>query len=596
MGTIKVLPERVANKIAAGEVIERPASVVKELVENALDAGARAIAVTIHHGGKSLIRVKDDGCGMDREDALICLQRHATSKLSDVEDIENIATLGFRGEALPSIAAVARLTLTTRLPGAATATRVKVAGSVSESVGTCVADAGTTIEVTDLFFNTPARRKFLKSDAAEHSAILEVLHALCMARSDVSFSVARQGVELASFPACAGLRDRLVQLYGPEYTESLHALSVAQHGLRVNGFIGSPDHTRVNRTGQKFFVNGRPVHSPYLSSALGRAYEEFVPPKRFPVAVLFLDIDRPLVDVNVHPAKREIRLRNEDFFYDVMVKSIQRELRAHGFGALCRPAAQGALETPACVYRDGGQPLLPGLRETAAPWEMVQQADPSAFSGSRDPGQIHPERTDARRPDVAAPLGCTRVVGQVLATYIIAETKDGCLIIDQHAAHERVLYEEVLKRLISQPGTAQQLIFPLNMHLEQREAAAMESHADALHRVGFGINHLGACTFSIDAIPVFLSEADAERIIRDTLHELLEKPPPRSYELRQQTLAAALACKVRAVKAGRVLQIEDMEHLIRQLAAADNPHVCPHGRPTFVLVTRHELEKRFKRT
>lgn len=595
MGTIKVLPERVANKIAAGEVVERPASVVKELVENALDAGARAISITISHGGKSLVRVKDDGCGMDREDAQACLQRHATSKLSDVDEIETIATLGFRGEALPSIAAVARLTLATRPHGDETATLVKAAGSVIESVSSCVAEVGTSVEITDLFFNTPARRKFLKSDVAEYSAVLEAFQALCLARSDVTFTLARQASPGAAYPACPNLLQRLIQLYGPEFAEKLRPLAVEQHELRVTGYIGTPDHTRVNRTGQKFFVNGRPIHSPYLSSALGRAYEEFVPQKRFPVAVLFLDIDRPLVDVNVHPAKREIRIRNEHFFYDVLVKAIQRELRAHGFFALSRPEAPGmGIHTRA--YPAAGQLPLPALKESVAAWKTMQQPEPFALHKARDPFPVHHESPAENLPGAGAPLGCIRILGQVLDAYIIAEAEDGCLILDQHAAHERVLYEEILKRLIKEQSPSQHMIFPLHLHLELQEIPVMEAYQEDFRKIGFGLNHLGKGTFSIDAVPVFLTDGDVLQTIRDTLHELLERPEPRSYELRQQALAATLACKVRAIKAGRVLQVQEMEHLIRRLAATGNPHVCPHGRPTFFLVTRQELEKRLKRT
>jgi DNA mismatch repair protein MutL len=597
MGKIKVLPERVANKIAAGEVVERPASVVKELVENALDAGARAISITIGHGGKSLVRVKDDGCGMDREDAQACLQRHATSKLSDADEIETIATLGFRGEALPSIAAVARLCLTTRTHGDETATLVKAAGSVIESVSSCVADEGTSIEITDLFFNTPARRKFLKSDVAEYSAILDVFQTLCLARSDVTFSLARQASPAAAYPACPNLLQRLIQLYGPEFAEKLRPLAVAQHELRVTGYIGIPDHTRVNRTGQKFFVNGRPINSPYLSSALGRAYEEFVPQKRFPVAVLFLDIDRPLVDVNVHPAKREIRLRNEHFFYDVLVKAIQKELRAHGFSALSRPEAPTMPGVHTHAYPAAGQLPLPVLKESAAAWKTVPQPEPLLVAhDARDPLQAHNESPAENLLEAGAPLGCISILGQVLETYIVAEAEDGCLILDQHAAHERVLYEEILKRLIREQSPSQHVIFPLNLHLELQEIPVMEAYQEDFRKVGFGLNPLGKGTFSVDAVPVFLTDGDVLQTIRDSLHELLERPEPRSYELRQQALAATLACKVRAVKAGRSLQVQEMEHLIRRLAATDNPHVCPHGRPTFFLLTRQELEKRFKRT
>ena len=330
MGTIKTLSDLAANKIAAGEVVERPASVVKELIENALDAKANNISVSINHGGKSLIRVKDNGSGMDSEDAKACLQRHATSKIRNAEDIEGIDTLGFRGEAIPSIAAVSRFSLKTRTKEDDTATEVKIIGGKIDSINEAVSEPGTIIEVSDLFFNTPARKKFLKSDAAEYNAVANIFNTLALGCADVSFSLTRNNIEVASYPACDNLLNRIKQLHSAEFSENLRHIEVDKPDFKLSGYIGTPENTRVNRTGQKIFINKRPVQSASLSNALSRAYDEFLPHKRFPVAVLFLEIEPSFVDVNVHPAKREVRIRTEHFFADILVKTVKKELCEKG--------------------------------------------------------------------------------------------------------------------------------------------------------------------------------------------------------------------------------------------------------------------------
>jgi len=599
MGTIKVLSEIVANKIAAGEVVERPASIVKELVENSLDAGAHTISVWAGYGGKGLIRVKDDGCGMDADDARACLLRHATSKIADAEDIERIATLGFRGEALPSIASVSRLTLITRRPCDDAATIIKTAGGVVESESQCVAEPGTTLEIADLFFNTPARRKFLKSDPAEYNAIAEVFSTICLSRSAVSFSLRRNNELVAEYPACTGLLERIGQLYSPDFSEKLYPVSVDKTDFKLAGFVGTPDNTRVNRTGQKFFINGRPVQSVGLSMALTRAYADFLPRGRFPVAFLFLDIPHDFVDVNVHPAKREVRLRTESYFQDLIVQAIKKELHGRGFflEEPSLPLGQGMHRVP--VFENRAPLSFNSLREEAAAWQTPEHKTVPAGADtdiSKPPAAVRLEEAISRQRPGAHAFDSVRVIGQVLGMYILAE-KDGELaVFDQHAAHERILYEELLGSLEQHTDASQKMIFPATLHLGIQEGPVMEGAVDYFQKLGFGINPLGGDSYAIDAVPACMTDIDPAAVVRDTLHELLESHAAKSFDSRLQEIAAILACKTYAVKAGKALSLPEMEHLVKRLGAAENPHVCPHGRPTFIIVSRQELDRRFKRT
>lgn len=597
MGTIQVLSELVVNKIAAGEVVERPASVVKELLDNALDAGAACVSVAVSHGGKSSIRVTDDGSGMDEQDARACLIRHATSKISSLEDIQDITTMGFRGEALASIAAVSRLTITTRHRLADTAVIIKAEAGRIGSVSQGVQAPGTTIEVRDLFFNTPARRRFLKSDAAEYGAISEMFNMLALSRPDMAFSLKRGDVAAADYPACSGRRERIALVFGDEFAEYMYDFEMRADDFTVQGFIGAPDYTRVNRTGQKFFINGRPVSSAAINTALSRAYDEFLPARRFPTAVLFLTIAPESVDVNVHPAKREVRIRNERQFLERFTSAVRGDLRKKGF----------------CFKPEGTQPSgdLLSLRaaETHAVfdskgdsgWRASFAARPAADSGPDSRSDTKEFFSSPRfRPLLAAqerelPFDMTRIVGQLHACYIIVESTDGFFMIDQHAAHERIVYEELLDAM-QRKTAVQQLLFPAALHLDTREASVLDQSRELFANMGFGLNDLGAGSFSIDAVPGCLMDCDAGQLLTDCLHELMESGRSVRFETRAQEVAAILACKTRAVKAGRDLAEEEQLHLIRELADCDNPHICPHGRPTLVRISRAEIEKRFLRS
>jgi DNA mismatch repair protein MutL len=599
MGRIKILSQLIANKIAAGEVIERPASVIKELMENALDAEAKTVSVTVSHGGMSQMSVVDDGCGMDPDDAQACLLRHATSKISAIEDLERIDSLGFRGEALASIAAVSRLTLVTRPHAAATGTSIKASGGTIETIAEQAAAAGTSIDVADLFFNTPARKKFLKSEGAEYAAIADVFDtvALCFPRK--TFSLYKNGHAVASYPACEMLRERIGQIHSPEFADHLHQVCGEHPDVKIQGYIGTPDNTRVNRSGQKFFINRRPIRSIGLSLALERAYEEFKERNRYPVAILFFEIDPAFVDVNIHPAKREVRILNERFIQDVLIRAVKKTLAENGI--VSRPFPS---DPESALYRDTAYPepsrqlSFAQIRDAAARWKTPAQAEARegerSFTFGNEPG---PGRADKKliEEDEYIPFGISRILGQVQNTYIIAEAADGLMLIDQHAAHERIIYEDILAGFREHPSATQRLLFPLTLHLDLKEQGVMENCLDEFQKIGFGINALGGGTFSIDMVPAFFAEEDSARVLIDVLHELMEENLSQSREKRQEILAAAIACKTRTVKAGARLDEREMVHLIRRLGKAQNPHTCPHGRPTMFTVSTAEIEKRFKR-
>ncbi len=600
MGKIKILSDLAANKIAAGEVVERPASVVKELIENALDAGADNISVSINHGGKSLIRIKDNGSGMDREDAKACLQRHATSKIREAEDIEGIGTLGFRGEAIPSIASVSRFSLKTRRKEDDTATAIKIVGGKIESLKESVSEPGTLIEVSDLFFNTPARKKFLKSDASEYNAVANIFNTLALGYANVSFSLTRNTSEVTSYCSCDNLLDRIKQLNSTGFTENLRPLEIDKPDFKLSGYIGTPENTRVNRTGQKIFINKRPVQSVSFSNALSRAYEEFLPHKRFPVAILFLEIEPSFLDVNVHPAKREVRIRTENFFVDILVKAIKKELCEKGIFSKIEvhPISRSF---PDNRYKNstGGKVSFNRLKETTANWNEHAAALLSFEEGRTSDLLAKDASTQYFNREIIEPeknvFKVTKILGQALGTYILVETENGLGLFDQHAAHERIIFEEITESFDRKKPYSQKMIFPETFHLNIQENALMEQHLEAFTQIGFGINDLGGSTYSIDALPAFIPEGDAIQAMKDTLYELMAESKPKSWESGKQTLAAILACKTYSVKAGKVLDIMEMEHLIQKLAARKNPHTCPHGRPTFYLLTKDEIEKKFKR-
>ncbi|BDG60001.1 DNA mismatch repair endonuclease MutL [Caldinitratiruptor microaerophilus] len=615
MGLIRVLDERTANQIAAGEVVERPASVVKELVENSLDAGARRITVEVAGGGRELIQVVDDGCGMGPDDARLALERHATSKIASAEDLRRIRTLGFRGEALPSIASVSRLVLRTRPRDRLEGTCVRVEGGGPPEVEACGCPPGTAVEVRDLFYNTPARLKFLKTDATELGRITEVVGRLALASPGVVFRLRAGPAELLTTPGTGDLLATVHAVLGREVARALVPVEWEGGGVRVWGYAGLPQLVRAGRAHQLFFVNGRSVTDRVLRFAFEEAYRNAIPEGRHPVAVLFVAVDPEEVDVNVHPAKAEVRFRNERAVRAAVYQAVREALAAHaglaprGFGSGYGPAPGPAPPpgAPSAAPLQRAFPAFPSaVREVAA--GAARPAPPAAAaSADGGPGPDLLSREEAERAALGYPapgqeprtpadlIRSLRPLGQVHRTYIACDGPEGLYLVDQHAAHERVYFERVLRELESRPVAVQLLLFPATLELTPARWALWTSVADILRDAGIHAEPFGRQTLRITAIPDGVPEAHAVRLVADLLDRLAEEDlPSATVERRRRAVAALAACRA-AIKANDPLAPAEQQALLDALAACEHPGECPHGRPTLILVSRAELERRFGR-
>ena len=578
---IHILPDHVANQIAAGEVVERPASVVKELVENALDAGATRIDVSLRNGGKTEIRVADDGCGMDREDALLALDRHATSKIRQAEDLARISSLGFRGEALPSIAAVSRFSLETALEDGV-GTAVRAAGGRVQAADEIARRRGTTVTATGLFGNVPARAKFLRSAAAETRAASEAVILLALCNLQVGFSLRSNDRELLSLGP-ATLRQRIAQIWGEEEASSLIDLDGPEGEHRVAGLIQRPDEARTGR--RRFtFANGRPFVDRSLGRMVDEAYRTTVVPGIRPDYFLFLNLPAQSMDVNVHPAKSEIRFRDRERVERMLVEAVRRRLaRISSTPPLDRAPEPTGVARATTTAGDGAPALV---REGSAP-------DQFALFMAEAGGDDEPSEAAEIAP-LAAQL--RPELWQLHDSYILAATRRGLLIIDQHSAHERVLYEETMRRFRESGGEAQRLLFPLTLTLSPSEYSAAEELAQMLGKVGFEIEPFGERTVIVRSSPNPHEHFDAERCFRDMIHELADGSPLVDAARNQhERIAKSLACKG-AIKAGQSLSPEEMADLFDRLFATELPGHDVHGRPTIVRLTLEELARRFGRT
>ncbi|WP_114377161.1 DNA mismatch repair endonuclease MutL [Elioraea thermophila] len=569
MGAIRLLPPAVADRIAAGEVVERPASVVKELVENALDAGARRISVTLEGGGVERIAVEDDGVGIAAEDLPLAVERHATSKLADERLIE-IATLGFRGEALPSIGAVARLSLISRPRGAPEGAEITVEAGVKGPVRPAAAGFGTRVTVRDLFFCAPARLKFLKSPRAETDAALAVLRRLALVHPEVAFRVTVDGREVLALAAGEPFR-RMADLLGEEMARHAIALAAEKGALRLAGWVGPPSLTRATQADQHLAVNRRPVTDRLLRTALRVAYGDAIAVGRHPVAVLALDLPAEAVDVNVHPAKAEVRFRDAEAVRGFVIAAVREAL--------------GAARTVAPV------PLRPPAFRFAAP----RAAAPALAEAPALPLTAPPAARPAPVPlpaPVEHPLGAARA--QLLATYILAETADGALIlVDQHAAAERIRHE-ALKQALAAGGVAKQaLLVPAVVELSPGEAEAVLARAEALARLGLVVEPFGGAVL-VRAVPAPLSGCDAAALVRDLAEELAESGESRALAERLDAVLARMACHG-SIRAGRRLTEAEMNALLRALETTPNGGTCSHGRPTWIRLEAADLERLFGR-
>jgi DNA mismatch repair protein MutL len=599
---IRLLPTVLVNRIAAGEVVERPASAVKELVENALDAGAGRIEIALREGGQSLIVVSDDGDGMDRAGLVLAVDRHCTSKLPD-DDLESIATLGFRGEALPSIGAVARLTLTSRVPGADAAWSLTVEGGIKGEPVPAAHPAGTRVEVRDLFFATPARLKFMKSARAERDQALDAVRRLAMAHPTVSFSLSNDDRVLVRFnatPLSDPLEERLARLaavLGRDFADNALPIEAERSGLRLTGFAGLPTLNRPTAREQYLFVNGRPVRDKLLHGAVRGAYQDFLAGNRHPMVALFVDLPGREVDVNVHPAKAEVRFRDPALVRGLIVSALKHALTAAGHRA-STSVANATIDAlrPALTPHSGlggyrpPQPYIPvGLAERAA-----------AYYG---PGPAGEARLDLDRPAAAPaaesepalerfPLGAARA--QLHGTYVVAQTEDGIVIVDQHAAHERLVYERMKQALADGGVKRQMLLLPEVVELDPALADALVERQGELARLGLVIEAFGSGAVIVREVPALLGAADIAGLVRDLAEEIAELGAGFSLIERLESVCGTLACHG-SVRAGRRLNGDEMNALLRQMEATPHSGQCNHGRPTYVELKLADIERLFGR-
>ena len=611
MGRIVKLPDDLANQIAAGEVVERPASVVKELVENALDAAASRIVVTIEYGGKKLLRVEDDGIGMSPEDARLSLERHATSKIRTADDLGAIATLGFRGEALPSIASVSRFTLRTRARGSDRATEIRVLAGIVERVTTVAGPEGTSITVEDLFYNLPARRKFLKSDGAETAHVSKLMTQLALCHPGVGFTLLNGGRRVLECPPAATLADRMYQVYGDR--PDLVPVTRENHGVRLSGLVAALADTGPTRGPQHVFVNQRIVKDKTIAHAVLDAYQAASIRERSPEIHLFLEVPLDRIDVNVHPTKAEVRFADQSLIHEVVRRGVMDAL---GTAVMPSLPADSTL-TPAAPW-DAGVPAWPSTG--GATWPPRAAAPPGLGSGadvSRERDDVWPAwpvpagSVDAPvdmawpaqgLPPMSGISGSTGLtierpltpLGQFRNTFIVAVDDEGIVIIDQHVAHERVLFERILERLTASALPSQRLLVPMILDLPGAGHATLLARGADLERFGFELEDFGGSSVRVSAVPAILKADDIDRTLRSLADDLEHLDRGTVADQALKLIAATMACHS-AVRAHDPLTLEKIAHILDELRATAYSTVCPHGRPVMFRLSRRELEKRFER-
>jgi DNA mismatch repair protein MutL len=604
--TIKQLSETLINQIAAGEVIERPASAAKELIENALDAGATRIEIATAGGGKALLRVSDNGSGMEQADLELAIKRHCTSKISDT--LDDIRTLGFRGEALPSIGSVARLSIASRRVGSAGGAEIVVAGGKVLHLRPAAANPGTIVEVRDLFFATPARLKFLKTEKAEAAAITEVVKRMAIAFPQVRFVLSGSDRSTLEFPATGDDRlARMAQVLGKDFKDNAIELDAEREDVRLTGFAGVPTFNRGNSAHQYAFVNGRPVQDKLILSAIRGAYAETIPSGRYPIAVLSITLDPALLDVNVHPAKSDVRFRDPGLVRGLIVGAIREALAREGDRA-ATTGADGMLRAFTSGFQPGWRPSAP-----SAPW--TPEASPSrpyqpaangygfrerpqaAFDGLTMPtarAESIPsvEAVHAEEP-ARFPLGAARA--QLHENYIVAQTDDGLVIVDQHAAHERLVFEEMRKALHSKRLSSQVLLIPEIVDLPEEDCDRLMVFANELGELGLAVERFGPGAIAVRETPAMLGEVDAQGLIRQLADEIAEWDTASGLAAKLEYVAATMACHG-SVRSGRRLRPEEMNALLRQMEATPGSGQCNHGRPTYIELKLSDIERLFGRS
>ncbi len=590
MPKINILTETTANKIAAGEVIERPSSVVKELVENSIDAGARKISVELQAGGKRFLRVTDDGCGMSYDDALLCLERHATSKISNASDLYKITTLGFRGEAIPSIAAVSKMEVITRSADDISATRIVIEGGVIRSVDEKGAPGGTQITVRQLFFNTPVRLKFMKKSATELGHAINMLQRQALAHPQINFRLLSGARETINLPPSASVIDRLALVWGNDFADQLRCGEFASEGLKLTGYFGTPALTRSNRNHQYFFLNHRPITNRLLGKALGDAYRGGVMIDRFPVAFIFIDIDPALVDVNIHPTKREVRFADPNRVFDALGKA---------FAAAFEGAYRAIPQTDGGVAGPPATDVVAPVGSTSLFQSVSVDEKNLGFALSRleesELGQPRAVLPPARpTADFSAISPTLTYIKQIFQSYLLCVEGTDLFIVDQHALHERILYDELVTRESRSNTTTQQLLIPITLELPPDGAEVLAAHLEPFEQIGIEMQPFGPKTFAITALARLHSEKHVIESVREGLDELcmgLKMKAPQEILHRLMTISA---CK-NSIKAGDALTDSEAEMLLEGLKNLAQPPTCLHGRPLVLRLAESQIARAFGR-
>jgi DNA mismatch repair protein MutL len=594
---IQLLSDSLISQIAAGEVIERPASVVKELVENALDAGARRIDVELERGGCGLVRVRDDGCGIDAAEIALALARHATSKIASLDDLEQVATLGFRGEALPSIASVSRLSLVSRSPRESHAWVINARDGAVGAPVPAAHGLGTSVEVRDLFFNVPARRKFLRAESTEYQHIVRMLERLALSRFDVAFALAHNGKSVWSFAAAQSSSERLnrlARICGEEFAAHVIELQHETEALRLSGWLASPTFSRSQADLQFTYLNGRFVRDRLLVGAARLAYRDVLFHGRFCAYVLYLDLHPGQVDVNAHPQKLEVRFRDSRRIHDFVFRTLEKVL------ADTRPSGESSGSAPA-DWLTGAVSGFAAAGPSQARFALPEPAHRTAADAYRPYLSPVMEVRDASAPSdrvdgvgapaASAPLGYA--IAQLHGVYILAQSADGMVLVDMHAAHERIMYEG-MKKLLAGQTAQQQLLMPEILHVAPAQADAAESHGQEFSALGFGVTRMGPAQLALRAIPSLLVGRDPAGIVRDVLSDLVDSGHSRRVEESINHLLATMACHA-AVRAQRTLSVPEMNALLREMEGTERADQCNHGRPTWVRLSMSELDRLFLR-
>jgi DNA mismatch repair protein MutL len=598
---IHSLPTQLINQIAAGEVVERPSSVVKELVENSFDAGARQISIDIEQGGARLIKIRDDGCGIIKEDLPLALSRHATSKIASLKDLEQVATMGFRGEALPSISSVSRLTLISRMAESECAWKVQADGSEQDfDPQPDPHPQGTTIDVRDLFYNTPARRKFLKTEKTEFGHIETLIKRMALSRFDIGFTLNHNQREILNLkPAATEVQQeqRIASICGSAFIENAVKIDFEASGLRLSGWVGLPTFSRSQQDMQFFYVNGRLIKDKLVSHAVKQAYQDVLYHGRHPVFVLYLTLDPALVDVNAHPAKLEVRFREGRLVHDFLFKALHRSLADVRPGHQAVPVAQIEEFTPSSQpQQNPASPSKPAYFQTKPQQSSLPvnvEEEIKAYA-SLYPQPESPPIAPVSEPLVEEPHPLGHAIAHLHNIYILAETPKGIILVDAHAAHERVTYERLKQQYHQGSVPSQPLLLPIKIKVSPAEAELAEEHAEFFNGLGFDLNRSGPETIVLRSVPALLAGADMETLIRDVLADIVEHGLSKRIEEKSNEILATVACHG-SVRAHRRLSIDEMNALLRDMERTERIGQCNHGRPTWVELSNQDLDKFFLR-